>query len=208
MAFLLDSYDITIGGEKYNGGFAVREGRGSASFTLDLKGAVRFRKGDRIILRFILMPWGDFRSEDDANVRMVWVNTLKNPIKIDAASGTVCDDKLVPTVRSDNGTDCEFTVSGGYPNVRDLPGFATSAYTKYRVSWERDYNITVKVTGLKNSGLPQIYEKAGGDWVKYEIASTLGYDGYSVSYEPDGTFTYAFVVTMTAAQARTFRIAV
>ncbi|MBR5006268.1 MAG: hypothetical protein IKY07_04170, partial [Clostridia bacterium] len=133
---------------------------------------------------------------------------LQNPIKVEAASGKVAGDSDVPTVASANGESAEFTLSGGYANVRDLPGYATAEYTKYKSTWERDYNITVKVTGIKELGVPAIYEKSGDSWERYVIASSLGYDGYTVEYASDGTFTYTFVVTMTEAQARTFKLEV
>ncbi|MBO7658753.1 MAG: hypothetical protein J6T65_05500, partial [Clostridia bacterium] len=205
---LIGNYDITVGGKQYTKGFVVRQGNRSASLTLDLDGKVTFKKGDHIKILLILMPWGDFFSEDDANVRMVRINTLQNPIKVEAASGKVAGDRVVPTVASANGESAEFTLSGGYANVRDLPGYATAEYTKYKTTWERDYNITVKVTGIKELGVPAIYEKSGDSWERYVIASSLGYDGYTVEYASDGTFTYTFVVTMTEAQARTFKLEV
>ena len=205
---LIGNYDITVGGKQYTKGFVVRQGNRSASLTLDLDGKVTFKKGDHIKMLLILMPWGDFFSEDDANVRMVRINTLQNPIKVECASGNVAGDRVVPTVSSANGESAEFTLSGGYPNVRDLPGYATAEYTKYKSTWERDYNITVKVTGIKELGVPAIYEKSGDSWERYVIASSLGYDGYTVEYASDGTFTYTFVVTMTEAKARTFKLEV
>ncbi|MBO4261947.1 MAG: hypothetical protein J5921_04940, partial [Clostridia bacterium] len=206
LSFMLKSYDIVIGGKAYTGGFVVREGNGTAAFTLDLTGKTTFKKGDHIRFTCILMPWGTYFSEDDANVRMVRENTLKNPIKIDAAKGTVLPDDIVPTVATDDGKSLEFTISGGLNNVRDLPGYATKEYTDYKSFWERDHNITVVVTGFNNLTVPKIYEKSGDKWVPYDIASELGYDGYFVSYGSDGTFTYSFAVTMTEGTPRTFRV--
>jgi len=206
LSFMLKSYDIVIGGKAYTGGFVVREGNGTAAFTLDLTGKTTFKKGDHIRFTCILMPWGTYFSEDDANVRMVRENTLKNPIKIDAAKGTVLPDDIVPTISTEDGKSLEFTISGGLNNVRDLPGYATKEYTDYKSFWERDHNITVVVTGFNNLTVPKIYEKIGDKWVPYDIASELGYDGYFVSYGSDGTFTYSFAVTMTEGNPRTFRV--
>ncbi len=208
LSILIDEYDVTLAGKPYTGGLAVLEGNNSAALTLNMSGSYTFRKGDRIRLRFILMPWGNYYSLDDENVRMVRVNTLLNPIKIESASGTVKEDFLVPTVRSADGKSCEFTVSGGFANVRDLPGYATSEYTKYKVSWERDYNVTFRIEGMKEPGVPKIYEKTGDGWTEYQFASELGYDGYTVTYAADGTFTYGFTATMTDAAERTFKIEV
>ena len=208
VACLIESSEITVGGKAYTKGFVVKQGNNTASLTLDLDGKVTFKKGDRIKIRMILMPWGDFFSEDDVNVRMVRVNTLQNPVKLEATAGTPGEDRIIPSVRSADGEAAEFTLSGGYPNVRDLPGYATSEYTKYKNTWERDYNITVKVGGLSKLGVPTVNELVNGSWQRYELASSLGYDGYSVEYAADGTFTYCFVVTMTEANARTFRLEV
>ncbi|MBR5060359.1 MAG: hypothetical protein IKX06_06255 [Clostridia bacterium] len=205
VAFLLDSCEATIGGKRYTGGYVVKEGNGSAAFTFDIKGGVTFKKGDVITLRCILMPWGDYFSENDANVRMVRINTLLNPIRITSESCATGDDMILPTVISADGKIAEFTVSGGFANVRDLPGYATSEYTHYKVSWERDYNVTVKVSGIKELGVPAIVERfTDGSEKVYDVASSLEYDGYMVEYAPDGTFSYTFVVTMTDAVPRTF----
>ena len=207
LSCLLKSYDITIGGKQYDGGFAVLEGNNAAALTLNLSGAVTFKKGDHIRLSCIMMPWGDYHSENDDNVRIVRENTLLNPIKLEVAAGKLQADDVVPTVRSDDGRTCEFTISGGKANVRDLPGYATAEYTKYKSTWERDYNVTVRMEGMKNLGVPKIYELVDGSWIEYKVASDkLGYDGYTVDYAADGTFTYGFTVTMTEARARTFKI--
>lgn len=206
LSFLLDHCEVTLGGKPYTGGFAVVEGEGSASFTLNLTGSATFKKGDRIHISCILMPWGEFQSQNDDNVRMVRVNTLLNPVELDVTGGEPGTDPVVPTVRSTDGRTCEFTVSGGAANVRDLPGYATAEYTGYKRFWERDYNVTLRLEGFTGFGAPKIYEKVGNDWVEYRFASELGYDGYTVTYAPDGSFTYGFTVTMTEARPRTFRV--
>ncbi|MCR5694828.1 MAG: hypothetical protein K6G89_07675 [Clostridia bacterium] len=206
LSFFLKSYDIVIGGKPYTGGFVVREGESTAAFTLDIAGSTTFKKGDRISFVCILMPWGSYFSENDDNVRMVRENTLKNPVKVETSNGTVLPDDIVPTMSSNDGKSLEFTISGGLNNVRDLPGYATKEYTAYKVSWERDHNVTVVAKGFKNPTVPKIYEKIGGEWVPYEFASSLGYDGYMVNYADDGTFTYSFTITMTEGNERTFRI--
>ena len=206
LSFILKSTDIVIGGKAYTGGFVVREGKGTAAFTLDLTGKTTFKKGDHIRFTCILMPWGSYASENDDNVRMVRENTLIHPVKVEAGKGSVLPDDIVPTVGTDDGKSLEFTISGGLNNVRDLPGYATAEYTKYKSTWERDHNITVVAKGFKELTVPKIYEKIDGEWVPYVIASSLGYDGYMVSYADDGTFTYSFVVTMTEGKTRTFKV--
>ncbi len=206
LSFLLKSSDITIGGKAYTGGFVVREGRGMAAFTLDINGKTTFKKGDHIRFSCILMPWGSYFSENDDNVRMVRENTLLHPVTVEASVGTVLPDNVVPTVKTGDGKSVEFTVSGGLNNVRDLPGYATKEYTAYKSFWERDHNITVVASGFTELTVPKIYEKIDGEWVPYTVASSLGYDGYFVSYSSDGTFTYSFAVTMTEGTPRTFKV--
>lgn len=208
LSFMLKSADIVIGGKAYTGGFAVREGAGTAAFTLDISGKTTFKKGDHINFVCILMPWGTYFSENDDNVRMVRENTLKNPIKVETQNGTVLPDVIVPTMSTSDGKALEFTISGGLNNVRDLPGYATKEYTAYKSTWERDHNVTVVAKGFTALSVPVIYENKGGEWVPYVIASKLGYDGYMVSYSDDGTFTYSFVITMTEGTPRTFKIEV
>ena len=48
---------------------------------------------------------------------------------------------------------------------------------------------------------------ASGEWETVELASTDGFDGYSVIYEKDGTLEYSFIVTKTESDV-TYRVSV
>lgn len=202
------SGDIVIGGKKWNGNFMAVEGNNKTRLTLDISGKVTFKKGDHIKLLVIFMPWGSYESENDNNVRNVRINTALHPMTITVSNGTKGDDAIVPTAISANKTDCEFTLSGGYDNTKEDKSYAIKGETMYKTYYTREYNITVKVQGFEKLGVPVIYENVGGSWERYNIASELGYDGYNAEYEPDGTFTYSFVVTMSEAKDRTFRVEV
>ena len=56
-------------------------------------------------------------------------------------------------------------------------------------------NIAVRVNGFTSLTCPDIYIKTGDTWEKAELASSNGYDGYSVYYNADGTYGFSFVYT-------------
>ena len=60
--------------------------------------------------------------------------------------------------------------------------------------------------GFDSFAAPEIYEKVDGEWVRYEVASVNGYDGYAVYCDKDNSFSFAFVVTMNEAKPRTFKV--
>ena len=66
--------------------------------------------------------------------------------------------------------------------------------------------MAVRVYGFDNWQKPVIEEKVNGQWVTYDIASPNGYDGYTVFYDGDGTYSFAFIIPMDNGEARTFRI--
>ena len=105
----------------------------------------------------------------------------------------VIDTAFVPMLKTTNGRSAEFTLSGG------------------------ENNIAVRVYGFDTLTVPKIYEKKNGAWVEYEVSSAKSpdvggncheYDGYTVYYDGDSTFSYAFMATMENGAARRFRIVV
>ena len=209
-SFLIKDYEVIIAGEKQDVPFVIVEKDNTIGLTLDMKSA-RFKKGDTITIHAIIMPWGSENSDysgknyaPDQNVLDVRENTLLNPIQITAGQHSeVIENTFIPMVRSTNGTSAEFTIFGGKKNAHTIP--------------ERDegYNVTVRAYGFEKLTAPKIYELKDGEWVEYEIWSknnpdvlgyTNEYDGYAVHYDEDGTVSYSFVIDMTAAKYRTFKI--
>ena len=195
-----DSY-IEIGGEEYEGSFALFEQGRATRFTLNIDGEVTFKKGDKMTLDLILMPWGDGYGKTDysseypnINVIEVRENSALNPFKVTAgANCTVLDSTFLPKVKSTDGKSAEFTVSGG------------------------ENNVTVRVYGFDKSVRPTIYEYVGGEWVVYEVSSANtpdsrgnahDYDGYMVHYDGNGSYSYSFVATITDGAPRTFKIVI
>lgn len=199
LALLIGEYEFIIGGEKANPNFLAADLGGVISLSLDLK-EVTFKKSDRITINCILLPWG---SQDtiydgsngkapDQNVRDVRQNTILDPAKATADKDcTVIDTAFVPMLKTTNGKSAEFTLSGG------------------------ENNIAVRVYGFNMLTVPRIQEYVNGAWVDYEVSSAktpdVGgnrheYDGYTVYYDGDGTFSYAFMVTMKDGAERKFKI--
>ena len=200
MAIAVASSDITIGGRKYTGSFLASDyaswSLNRTGLTLDL-GKVTLRAGDKIKLRVIIFPFGSQDLKGDDRVRLVRENTCLNPVIATSETDTVLSDDLLPKVKSNDGRTCEFTISGGAPNVPAL----NEAY--YRTC---DYNVAVRAYGFSSFGVPEIYEKVNGEWVPYQVASANGYDGYACHTDDDNSFSYAFIVTMNDATPRTFKI--
>jgi len=176
---------FNIGGKEYDGNFILRDVKeGNLNYmclTLDL-GKITLKKGDTFKINMILMPWGDPSVENDDNVRNVRQDSCLDPYKIEASVGTVIEDEYLPCVMSDNG-NAEFTLSGG------------------------TNNCVVRVYGFDKLTVPTVMEKIDGKWKSYKLCSNVyEYDGYTVYYDGDGTYSYAFVVDMSEGKARTFKV--
>ncbi|MBR2335949.1 MAG: hypothetical protein IKA62_06995 [Clostridia bacterium] len=198
VSFIICDSEIIIGGEKVNPNFAVHEGNLRADLTLDL-GAVQFKAGDKITINALITPWGSQESDysgknfaPDQNVRDMRENTALNPVKLSAgANATVIESAFLPKIKTTNGKSAEFTISGG------------------------ENNIAIRAYGFTDLSAPKVYEKIDGEWVEYKLNSAgtpdvsgyhAYYDGYSVYYDGDGTYSYAFIVTMDGGAERTFKI--
>lgn len=171
VAFIVRDYSVIKDGEKYDLPLAVRE-KGSkkinsASLTLDTE-KISFSKGDTITLDMILLPWGTGRETNDQNVRDVRYDSALNPQTAKSGTNEILDDAIIPTVKSENNT-AEFTVTGGKDKV------------------------AVKVSGFTKLARPSVSVECGGVETALARPSVNGYDGYSVQYEKDGTYTYSFV---------------
>lgn len=159
--------EIVMNGEKADIPLAFREFSTNeisrGALTLDTKKA-SFKAGDSIKLTLILLPWGVGYEENDSTVLTVREDSALKPVTITATKGEVKADKLVPTVIAENN-EAEFTVTGGRNN------------------------IAVRVDGFTSLECPEI--TMNGE--KLNLASSNGYDGYSVFYNDDGTYSFSFV---------------
>ena len=199
LALLIGEYEFIIDGKQAKPNFVAADLGGVISLSLDLK-EVTFKKGDRFTINCILLPWG---SQDtvydgsngkapDQNVRDVRQNSILNPAKATAKKDCeVIDTAYVPMLKTTNGKSAEFTLSGG------------------------ENNIAVRVYGFDMLTVPKIYENKNGEWVEYEVSSAKApdvggncheYDGYTVYYDGDGSFSYSFMISMKDGKARQFKI--
>lgn len=186
-AFVVRDYSVTKDGKNYDVPLAVYEKGGkdinSARLTLDAE-KIEFSKGDTITVDMILLPWGTGRETNDQNVRDVRFDSALNPQRATSSVNEVLDDAVIPTVKAENNT-AQFTVKGGKNNV------------------------AVKVTGFTRLARPEVTIESGGITQRAALPSKNGYDGYSVQYESDGTYTYSFVYKCDDPQAEyNFTVAV
>ena len=182
---VVKDYSFIVGGESYDGNLVIRELKqddlNRMSLTLDL-GNVTLKAGDKLSINMILLPWGDPSAENDDNVRAVRQDSCIDPYKIEASVGEVIDDEYMPKIMSDGGM-AEFTLSGG------------------------TNNCVVRAYGFNRLTVPKVLELVGGEWVEYKLSSDeYEYDGYTVYYDGNGYYSYAFVVNMTDADERIFRV--
>ena len=186
-ALIVKDSHIIINGEAFTGGFLMRDRfDGSLNFgdlTLDL-GEVTLKAGDCIYVDYILLPWGYVDSTNDQNVLNVRQDSCIDPYKLSAEIGSVMEDTYIPMVRVNENQTATFTVTGG------------------------DNNGVVRVYGLTSYQRPVVEELVDGVWVPYTDATNRDYDGYAVYADEDGTYSVAFVVSMTNApeSGRTFRV--
>lgn len=189
---IVKDYKITVNGKSSDAGLAfLNDYRTNPVFgdlnygSLTLDRSVSFKKGDTISVDLILLPYGTIGQDDCKNVINVYEDSVVNAASVTATVGTTVNDSWIPTVAA-NGNTAEFTINGGVslgsPNV----------------------NYAVKVQGFDKLSVPKVYEKINGEWVRYNFATELGYDGYGVLCE-NGKLTYSFVFAQNAA-GRTFKI--
>ena len=198
VSFIICDSEIIIGGEKATPNFAVLEGNLRADLTLNLD-AVEFKAGDKITINALITPWGSQESDysgtsfaPDQNVRDLRENTALNPVKLTALNNAqVLDSAFLPKIKTTNGKSAEFTISGG------------------------ENNIAIRAYGFTDLSAPKVYEKINGEWVEYKLNSAgtpdvsgyhANFDGYAVYYDGDGTYSYAFIVTMDGGKERTFKV--
>ena len=199
LAFLVHSTEFIIGGEKVEPNFLLTDLGGTLSISLNY-GELTLKKGDKITINAILLPWGSQETiydgsngkAPDQNVRDVRQNSILNPLKATAkADCEVIDTVYVPMLKTTNGKTAEFTLSGG------------------------NDNCAVRIYGFSNLTAPELFELVDGEWIPYRTASayysynhdlTHPYDGYGVYYDEDGTFSYTFVADMDNGAERTFKI--
>ncbi len=198
---IIYSSDIKVNGQKYDGNFAVYENGRKSNLTLNIDGEATFKKGDTMTINLILMPWGDGYGKTDYNSEYPNINVIKvrensvlNPFKVTAGENClVIDSVFLPRVKTTDGKNAVFTISGG------------------------ENNVTVRAYGFKKATKPTIYELIDGEWVVYEVSSENApdskgnahdYDGYMVQYDGDGTYSYSFVTTIKDGAPRTFKIVV
>ncbi|MBQ8408520.1 MAG: hypothetical protein IJY39_06600 [Clostridia bacterium] len=216
VAFLIYNSDFTIGGEKKDYNFLIKNSKDYVTLTLNEAGSINFKAGDRIVINAILMPWGSQQYEDgifdlnatpknyeydmtledgtlymDKNVRDVRENTLLNPLTVTSETDEILDSPFLPKIKSRDGKTATFTLSGG------------------------ENNVAVRIFGFEKLTSPKVERlDENGEWVEYVLSSKNNpvkglhhyYDGYMVNYDGDGTYSYSFVVTMEEGESQTFRI--
>lgn len=192
-AVIIKSWDIVLGGKKYDGCFMLEEWFSNthnySRLSLDL-GKVTLQKGDYIDIDLILLPWGKADATDDSNVLQVRQDSCIDPFKVEAKIGSVISDAYLPKVTATDN-QAEFTLSGGHNNA------------------------VVRVYGFDTLTRPEIYELVDGEWVEYQISSEKSpdkagyahyYDGYCVHYDGNGSFSYSFVISIDNGAPRTFKV--
>ena len=215
VAFLVYNSEFIIGGSEKDYNFLIRNWNSGVAITLNESGTVEFKKGDKITINAILLPWGSQEYEDgvinleafppnyeytmelpdgslylDKNVRDVRENTLLDPLKVTSTTDEIIESVYLPQVKSADGKTATFTLSGG------------------------ENNCAVKIYGFNKLTAPKVEELVGGEWIEYVLSSSKTpdvkgyyhyYDGYGVTFEND-SYSYSFVVDMSGDAERTFRI--
>ena len=207
LSFLIANAEFTIGGEKAEPQFLLVNYYNYLTLTLNLD-EVTFKAGDTFTINAIVMPWGSQKSVYDSdefapdwNVRAVRENSLLNRVTATPLEGTeAIESVFVPKVKSTDGKTATFTLTGGCKNKSAEIG---------------NHNIAIRAYGFERITAPVIEELVDGEWVVYEVSSANtpdrygnahAYDGYCIYKDPDGTYSYSFVVDMTEGEDRTFRI--
>ena len=221
LAMLFKDWTVISGGEEIETNLYLINTKDYLTLTMNL-GEITFKAGDTITINAILMPWGSDQMEDDPanrlenaqtanynsphysdvlpdgtlymdkNVRDVRENTLLNPMTATAVENCqVIESAFVPKVKTTNGKYTTFTVSGG------------------------SNNVAIRAYGFDMLTVPKIEQLVDGKWIEYTVSSIntpdkygfgYYYDGYTVHYDDDGTYSYSFVTDMTGVESKTFRV--
>ena len=196
-ALIVKNYSITVNGQASDLGLAFyndRINRYNSKYTnrgsLTIAENTTFAAGDKITVNVILLPYGKGSGESDiSSVEKVYKDSATDALKVTATKGAVVEDDFIATVRAASYGVAEFTLSGGATENSEV-------------------NYAIRVKGLRKLGKLKVEKKnASGEWESVELASSHGFDGYSVIYEKGGTLEYSFVITKTVADA-TYRVSV
>ena len=195
-ALIVKDYAITVNGQASDIGLAFYNDRIKRNSAYSNRGSLTiaenttFAAGDKITVNVILLPYGKGSGESDiSSVEKVYKDSATEALKVTATKGAVVEDDFIATVRATSYGVAEFTLSGGAIKNSEV-------------------NYAIRVKGLKKLGKLKVEKKnASGEWETVELASTDGFDGYSVIYEKDGTLEYSFIVTKTESDV-TYRVSV
>lgn len=195
-ALIVKDYAITVNGQASDIGLAFYNDRIKRNSAYSNRGSLTiaenttFAAGDKITVNVILLPYGKGSGESDiSSVEKVYKDSATEALKVTATKGAVVEDDFIATVRAASYGVAEFTLSGGAIKNSEV-------------------NYAIRVKGLKKLGKLKVEKKnASGEWETVELASTDGFDGYSVIYEKDGTLEYSFIVTKTESDV-TYRVSV
>lgn len=195
-ALIVKDYAITVNGQASDIGLAFYNDRIKRNSAYSNRGSLTiaenttFAAGDKITVNVILLPYGKGSGESDiSSVEKVYKDSATEALKVTATNGAVVEDDFIATVRAASYGVAEFTLSGGAIKNSEV-------------------NYAIRVKGLKKLGKLKVEKKnASGEWETVELASTDGFDGYSVIYEKDGTLEYSFIVTKTESDV-TYRVSV
>lgn len=193
-ALIVKDYAITVNGQASDIGFAFYNDRIKRNSAYSNRGSLTiaenttFAAGDKITVNVILLPYGKGSGESDiSSVEKVYKDSATEALKVTATKGAVVEDDFIATVRAASYGVAEFTLSGGAIKNSEV-------------------NYAIRVKGLKKLGKLKVEKKnASGEWETVELASSHGFDGYSVIYEKDGTLEYSFIVTKTESDV-TYRV--
>lgn len=184
-AMIIKNSIMVVNGKSADIPFVFRESSEKditkGALTLDTE-KISFRKGDRISIDMILLPWGAGTEENDAQVLAVREDSAEKPVTVTSKNGTVDYDSFLPVINCDNNV-AEFSLRGGRNN------------------------IAVRVNGFTSLRCPDVYRKTENGWEKVSLSSVNGYDGYTVYYNDDGTYGFSFVYTSESLDYEyTFRV--
>lgn len=171
-ALLVKNSTIVKDGQEHQTNFVFRDkakdNLNYGALTLDEK-TITFKAGDTIRLDLVLLPWGTGREETDTNVQTVREDSALKPLKVTATHGTAQDDPTLPTVTAKDNK-AVFTLTGGRNNN------------------------AVRINGFTGLACPSVELYKDGRWESVALASSWGYDGYTVFYDKmTGYYDFSFV---------------
>lgn len=183
LGVMVRDLEMSVGGVPSTIGAAVYNKTSSSGVTetmLTLNAErIEFKKGDKIKLNFIILPWGYIDTAADTNMQNLRQTDGINRLSVTADIGSVVYDPFIPIIKLEN-SKAEFTLKGGLNNV------------------------AFRIEGADSFKKLNIERFNGSTWEAFDN-SVNGIGGYGAYVDSEGKFGFSYVYVADGGEIK-FRV--